>query len=275
MHSSAIAKRSRSGIITAAAITAIVVMLLFFSLSLTVQKQPSNPQTTSKVYQPPLTPTAVAVSNSSSPDFWYVGASVSDPSVALNTGLRSLIQVKDQSVAGVLSFWASEAMSNNLWAQVGYYIDQGSRPFAFFQIWNLTDRSEVATGTTNVTDGTHLFSMTTSNGTMWSFSVDSQVFGVVDMHTSTSSPNYPIYAMSEESGVQNPFAFSQILFSSATQVLILGTWHNATSAKSFGNAWGVQGHEQNQEFVDNEIAVGAGNAIPSAGETLWNSTYTP
>ncbi|MCL4519354.1 MAG: hypothetical protein M1587_09170, partial [Thaumarchaeota archaeon] len=92
-------------------------------------------------------------------NYWYVGASSSDNAYSQNNGVRSEIQVVQQSTSSFLGFWVSETMSNGLWGQVGYYLFHNSRPVAFYQVWNLTTRSEIAHGTTAVSLGNHLFQL--------------------------------------------------------------------------------------------------------------------
>jgi hypothetical protein len=206
------------------------------------------------------------------PNFWYVGASSTAPSAESNEGLRSNIQVRNQTISdGVLSFWASEAFSDNLWAQVGYYIQNDSRPIAFYQIWNLTNSEEIVTGTEPVTSGLHLFSFELVPGTnTWNFSLDGASFGIYNMHTSLSSSSYPIYAMSEEGYAQSSFSFNPVLFQNAIQVYKAGSWYNVSYASSFGSNWGIQGHEQNALLGYDQISVGQGNLILNANSVLWS-----
>ncbi len=187
--------------------------------------------------------------------FWYVGASSREETP--NTGISSIIQVKSQNVTGVLSFWVSEALSNNFWAQVGYFINNSSEPIAFYQIWNLNNLTEIFTGTTAVTNGYHNFSMVLETGNLWQFALDSIPFGNFDLKANASNPDYPIYAMSEEGYVTSPFAFSEVLFSRAIQVVYQNAWHNATSATSFGDAWPIQGQQQSPKLAANEMLIGA------------------
>jgi hypothetical protein len=209
------------------------------------------------------------INRNNSQDFWYVGASSSNLSFYYNNGIRSMIEVKNQSVLGVLAFWVSEATGNGLWAQVGYYIDNGSSPFAFYQIWNLTNRAEIATGGTAVAAGIHIFSLSLSNATIWNFRVDSSVLGTFDMRTNTSSPQFPISAMSEEGYSQHPFGFSKVTFLSGMQVLKGGSWENVTDASSYGNSWGIQGNMQSPRLSANEFAVGESYPIVASNSPLW------
>jgi hypothetical protein len=201
--------------------------------------------------------------------YWYVGAYSTNEALASNSGIRSMIQVKSQTVNGVLAFWGSEAMSNNLWAQVGYYIDNGTNPTGFYQIWNLTDGSEVGGGVCAVSEGIHTFSIVLGNGTVWKFGIDTQIIGSYDMHTNSSSLVYPARAMSEEGYVQQPFTFSNVLFASALQVLKSGYWQNVTEALSSGNVWGIKGHNQNISLSQNEFSVGKDIPPLENNSTLW------
>jgi hypothetical protein len=211
--------------------------------------------------------TAIASSSSLTPLFWYVGASAIYN--GSNSGVRSLIQVENQDSPGVLSFWISEAFVNNFWAQVGYYVQNGSEPIGFYQVWSLDNRSEIATGTTSVSDGFHMFGIAHLDGTTWKFTLDSKIFGSFDMRTNRTNPEYPLYAMSEEGYVKNPFSFSEVIFSKAIQILESGRWVDASSAVSYGNAWGITGTKQSAELSTNEVLLGGAlNALPANAE-LW------
>jgi hypothetical protein len=204
--------------------------------------------------------------------FWYVGAESILSNTQPNNGIRSTIQVKSQTQSsGALSFWVSEAFSNNLWAQVGYFVLNGSAPAAFFQVWNLTSGAELSTGALNASEGFHVFSMNSvPGGNVWQFKIDSNEIGSFVMGTNESNPSYPAYAMSEEGYAIAPFGFTQVLFSSALEFYDFGTWHNATTGESYGNTWGLQGQEQSPILSANQILVG-GSASGSNGTAfvLW------
>jgi hypothetical protein len=216
--------------------------------------------------------TVTSTSSNNTTNYWYVGASSSDSSSESNQGIRSFIEVRNQSITGgVLSFWISEAFNNNLWAQVGYYIQNNSGPIAFYQIWNLTNRSEIVTGTHNVNDGIHLFSIQLVPRTeVWNFSLDGTTFGSFNMQTNISSANYPMYAMSEEGYAQSPFQFYPVLFQSAIQVYKSGLWQSVLHANSYGNNWGIQGHMQDSLLDNDEILVGNGLNVLSVNSVLWD-----
>lgn len=213
----------------------------------------------------------VSQSNDTSNDnYWYVGASSNDPSAESNQGVSSLIQVRSQNISGVLSFWVSESFPSNLWAQVGYYLQNASPPIAFYQVWNLTDRAELVTGTEAVSTGTHLFSILLSQSNIWSFAVDGTSFGSYDMKANVSSSLAPIYAMSEEGYVAQPFEFQQVVFLSAIQTLKSGAWTSVSYANSFGDAWGIGGHAQNSLLGQNELVVGEGAGALADNSSLWD-----
>lgn len=201
-------------------------------------------------------------------NYWYVGAASSDRVYLQNNGVRSEIQVVQQNVSAFLGFWVSETMSNNLWGQVGYYFFQNSQPEAFYQVWNLTTRSEIAHGTVSVSFGNHLFSMYLSKGTSFEFSVDSSEIGYYDMKTNISSQTVPIYALSEEGYCSAPFSFEPVTFSSI-QTLESGHWIAVNSAQSYGNAWGLYGNEQSQTIGSNEFIVGGNYASLNPETVLW------
>jgi hypothetical protein len=210
-------------------------------------------------------------SASNNPTFWYVGASSNDPISESNVGLRAYIQVRNQTIKnGVLSFWISEAFTDNLWAQVGYYIQNNSGTIAFYQVWNLTDRSELVTGTQSVSNGIHLFCIELIRQTdTWTFSMDNKSFGSFDMLANLSSASYPMYAMSEEGYAQSPFPFYPVVFPSAIQVYKSDSWHSVLYASSFGNNWGIQGHEQNSLLGEDEIAIGESYQVLAVNSILW------
>lgn len=204
--------------------------------------------------------------------YWYVGASSSDPNLQSNRGVRSSIQVRNQTILeGVLSFWVSESFSNNLWGQVGYYTEPNSNPIAFYQVWNLTEKSEVTTGTSSLTGGLHHFSIIELGQTsVWGFYVDNESIGTFDMSTNLSGSGLPIYAMSEEGYCATPFSFKPVMFSSAIQVLKSGSWYSPLNATSFGTSWGMEGRNQNSILNNNQVIVGDGSAQLLANSPLWS-----
>ncbi len=221
----------------------------------------------------------VSSSSPSTSEFWYAGASTTNPLSESNNGIRAWIQVKNQSVSeGVLSFWISEAFGNNssLWAQVGYYVQNNSElPTAFYQVWNLSLRQELTSETETISSGIHLFSIALLSDTTssWDFAVDGKSIGVYNMLSNSSSSSYPIYAMSEEGYVTNTFSFEPVLFQTAIQFLKMGTsipWQNVPSANSFGNSWGIQGNDQNASLGIDEITIGGASSVLTPNSDLWN-----
>jgi hypothetical protein len=258
-HRNARAMVATTGLVILLGLLAVLGVALSFHGSVT-----SNSSANTSNSQPPLT----SVVGEAQTKYWYVGASSTDQALSSNTGIRSMIQVESQNVTGVLSFWVSEALSNDLWAQVGYYIENGSTPVGFYEIWNLTDNSEVGAGICHIDVGIHTFSITLGNGTEWNFGIDSQVIGKHDMHTSASSLVYPERAMSEEGYTSRPFAFSSVLFLSGMQVMKSGSWQNASGALSFGSSWGIIGHNQESGLSQDEFLVGSVPILEN-NSTLW------
>jgi len=212
---------------------------------------------------------------SSSGSYWWVGASSTDPSALPNRGVRGTIQVVSQQVSGLLSFWVSDALSNNLWGQVGYYFHMSSTPVAFYQIWNLTSYTTLKSGTTSVSVGSHQFAMYLQSGTTWAFALDGKVFGTYDMQANVSSSSYPVYASSEEGYTSSPFPFSSVTFSTAMEVLNSATWSSVQMGNSFGNAWGVQGAVQNGNLPNDQIVVSSSLPALGGGTVLWNGSPPP
>lgn len=204
-----------------------------------------------------------------SANYWYVGAVSDESAYSQNNGIRGEIQVAPQgNVSSFLAFWVSETMSNQLWAQVGYYIFHGSAPTAFYQVWNMTTRSEITSGTAPVSQGNHIFSMSLTTGTIFEFSIDSLAIGFYNMQTNSSDPSAPLYALSEEGYCNAPFSFGEVSFSSL-QVLKSGNWQDVSSAESYGDAWSVLGSAQNQSIGEGNFIVG-GSYSPLQQETmLW------
>jgi len=164
----------------------------------------------------------------------------------------------------------SDESSAGIWAQVGYYICNGSTPVAFYQIWNLNSGAVLTTGTSSVSAGTHTFSMYLQGGTVWAYAVDGAVIGTYDMGSASSSSSYPVYAMSEEGGVASAFQFSPVTFSTAMDVYVNGGWQSVATASSYGSGWGVQGNLQNGNLGADEIVVGG--YLPTLSTTsLWSS----
>jgi hypothetical protein len=185
-----------------------------------------------------------------------------------NSGVKGAIDVVFQSVAGLLSFWISDDLSNNVWGQVGYYVYGSSAPIAFYQIWDLNSNIVLSGGMTTVAAGYHTFSMYLLGGTTWAFALDGHMFGSYNMGATISSSSYPVYAMSEEAS-STPFPFTSVKFSSAMQVMKSGVWQSVTTAKSYGNEWGVGGHLQSSGLGDDQIMVGTSVRSIPAESTLW------
>lgn len=202
---------------------------------------------------------------------WWVGAQSKDTSALPNTGVEGKIQVLSQYFSGCLSFWVSEAeLSNGDWAQVGYYICGSSTPMAFYQIWNLPQNTIVGAGTASVSTGAHTFSMYATSGTTWAFALDGTVFGTFNMGSATFVPEYPVYALSEQSSVSSPQTISQVEFYTALSVLRSGTWQPVTSATSYGSSWGMSGLVQDILLPNDALLVGSGLPVLSQGTSLWN-----
>lgn len=205
----------------------------------------------------------------SSKPYWYGGGCSNNTQVLQNSGARTFIDVKPQYVKGFLAFWVSESFSNNLWAQVGYYIYRSSVPIGFYQIWNMTPREEVSTGTTTLRPGMHSFSFVLLSGGKLAFKVDEVTFASYNIGQVSSSASYPLCSLSEEGYSPAPFSFSPVTFKVAMQVLRSGTWSDVNFANSFGNSWGIEGQMQNSSLPTNEIVVGSNlNIIPSSSQ-LW------
>lgn len=182
------------------------------------------------------------------------------------------MQVISPQTSDSLSFWVSDDLSNNYWGQVGYFISGGGAPIAFFQVWNLNTSVIEFEGSTPTSDGFHAFSMFLKNGTTWDYAVDGLVFGSFDMHASTSSSTYPVYALSEEQ-TNTTYTFPTVMFDPALQVLRSGSWDLVGSANSYGSAWGIQGTDQNSSLARGEVVLGGNLSLIPAGSRLWS--YPP
>ena len=201
---------------------------------------------------------------------WWVGAYSAGPSALPNTGVRGTMTVISCSTPSVLDFWVSDDLSNDVWGQVGYFIENGAAPVAFYQVWNLTANRILDEGVAQVTTGPHLFAMYLYRGTTWAFSLDGGVFGTYDMGASVSSSSYPVYALSEEQA-HKVFPFPQVTFGPALQVMRSGLWTDVGAAMSYGTAWGVQGESQSPALETDRIAVGTGIPSVSFGTGLWGA----
>ena len=204
---------------------------------------------------------------------WMVGGMSSDSSALPNTGVRSSIEVISLQTDGSLAFWVSDDMLNNVWGQVGYFISEGGAPIAFYQIWNLNTSTILTEGSTPISVGVHAFSMYLQNGTNWAYAVDGNVFGSFSMGSSASSPSYPIYVMAEEQG-NNTFYFPTVSFAPALQVMRAGSWTPVEAAYSYGGAWGVEGHLQNDSLQQNQLLVGGNLSALSPSSRLWSAPAT-
>jgi len=201
---------------------------------------------------------------------WLVGAMSTDASALPNTGVRSTFQVINMPTTGSLAFWVSDGLSNNVWGQVGYFISEGGAPVAFYQIWNLTTDTVLASATTTIETGNHTFSMDVQNGTTWAYAIDGNVFGTYDMGASLSSLTYPVYTVSEEQG-NATFSFPAVNFDSVMQVLRSGSWNPVLRAVSYGNSWGIEGNLQTNKLGANQMIVGGTLAQIPQGTVLWSA----
>jgi len=201
---------------------------------------------------------------------WWVGASSTDASALPNTGVKGVIQVISTQVVGCLSFWVSDDLTNGNWGQVGYFICDGSVPTAFYQVWDLSTNTIIGGGSASVSLGAHSFAMYLQSGTTWAYALDGSVMGTYNMGASASSSSYPVYALSEEEA-NGVFAFPQVTFTSAMQVLQSGTWNAVQTAQSYGTAWGTSGHAQGDGLQNDQIAVGGSLASLSQGTLLWGT----
>jgi len=172
-------------------------------------------------------------------------------------------------VEGPLFFWVSDALSNNMWGQVGYYLFNGVTPVAFYSVWNLTSYTAVASGAATVPVGSHQFSMSLQAGTTWAFALDGSAFGTYNMAANVSSSSYPVYAVSEEYA-SAPFPFSTVKFVVAMEVLRSGTWTPVKFASSYGTGWGVQGALQNSNLTNDQIVISSSLPALAGGTALWN-----
>ncbi len=201
---------------------------------------------------------------------WWVGAASTDSSALPNTGVEGTIEVISTPVTGCLAFWVADDLSNNEWGQVGYYICDSSTPTGFYQIWNLNTNTELFTGITSVTTGTHTFSMYLQSGTTWAYALDGTVFGTNDMGASVSSSTYPVYALSEEEA-NSTFTFPSVTFGTTMDVMQSSSWSAVGYAKSYGTSWGVEGNSQSSSILSNEIVVGGSVGTLAEGTALWGS----
>jgi hypothetical protein len=215
------------------------------------------------------------IEGASSGTVWLVGAASSG--LGENEGVRSRIEVVNVQATGSLAFWVSDGMPNQLWGQVGYFLSGGAPPVGFYQVWNLTSDTLVASGTTPVSTGNHTFEMYLQKGTTWAYAIDGSVFGTYDMGATSSSGTFPVYVMSEEQG-GSVFSFPSVGFSPVLEILEqaigppgTGSWAPAQSASVYGTGWGVEGSLQNSNLGVNQIIVGGNSSEVPQGTALWGS----
>src|SRR5208337_2221539 len=219
---------------------------------------------------PSATPNLQMPLLSSPGSVWWVGADSTDSSALPNTGVDGTIQVISTPVVGCLAFWVSDDLSNSVWGQVGYYICNTNIPIAFYQIWSLSNNTILTSGSTTVSVGTHTFSMYLQSGTTWAYSLDGTVFGTYNMGASVSSSTYPVYALSEEEA-NSTFAFPDVTFSTALQVMKSDSWNPVQTAESYGTSWGVVGAAQGTGLHADQITVGGSLAVLPQGTELWST----
>jgi hypothetical protein len=208
---------------------------------------------------------------------WLVGAQ-SNGYAASNGGVRSRIDVISTPTTGALAFWVSDGMSNHLWGQVGYSVSGGGPPIGFYQVWNLTSNTLLASGTTAVSLGNHTFVMQEKQGTVWVYAIDGAVFGTYDMGATMSSATLPVYALAEEQGnAVSPLP--RVSFAPAIEYLdpFMHSWNPAPVATVYGYGWGVEGNSQNGNLGANQMVVGGNLPAVAPGSSLWgaSSSTTP
>lgn len=177
------------------------------------------------------------------------------------------------SVTDCFSAWVGDEASGGIWGQVGYYICDGSTPYAFYQIWNLASNSVLSGGGASITDGLHTFTMSLQSGTTWAFTVDGTSMGTYNMGASSSSSSYPVEALVEGQG-SSVFSIPAVTFSPSLQVLKSGTWSAVSSAVSYGSDWGVVGTVQDSALAKGDIIVSGALPSLSSGTLLWSSGST-
>ena len=213
---------------------------------------------------------------------WYGGAESLDSSALPNVGVRAVIDVVNQPNIPAGSYvlpWISDELSNGVWLQAGYYVQQGSAPMGFMQIWNLSSGNILQTKYPTVTIGPHTFSIYLKSGTTWDITYDGQEWTSYDAGTSVSSSDYPVYSLVEMQG-SSVFPFNTVDFPTAMQVqkTVGGSWAVVQTAAAYGSAYGTQGQLQNNLLSPNSILVGTSIPMVLAGTTLWNvasAAYSP
>ncbi len=210
---------------------------------------------------PPMLATTGSTTNT-----WWVGASSTDSSALPNTGVRGDIQVVSTAVSGTLAFWVSDALSNNMWGQVGYYLFHGSAPVAFYQVWNLNTYSVISTGTTAVDLGNHTFAMFLQGGTTWAYSLDGTVFGTYNMGSSVASSSYPVYAISEEGYVSLTVQFPHDDLRHRAASASLGLLELRSNLRFIRNGMGRTGQLAEPQPAERRDVSGLGRAVNSSGD---------
>ncbi|HZW85796.1 MAG TPA: hypothetical protein VFE91_07855 [Nitrososphaerales archaeon] len=207
--------------------------------------------------------------------YYQIGAKSADPKALSNTGVRTTVQVVNTPMVGCLSFWISDELTNSVWGQIGYVICNGSTPWAFCQVWNMVTRTMMDNCPSGfaLSTGYHTFTMMLQSGNTWVFQADGKTIGSFNLGASLSSSTYPVYTVSEESGVAGVLSFPTVEFSSAMQVLKAGVWYTPIAAKSYvyGLGWGVQGTLQNHVLGADQMLVGLTIPKLASGNYLWNS----
>ena len=201
---------------------------------------------------------------------WWIGAAT-DPAIEPpNAGVRTTFHVADTPPAhGCIDWWTSATLANGMWGQVGAQsctID-GPSLAAFYQVWK--DGVELVEGVAPVTEGLHSFAMAATDATTWSFTVDGQELGSLDMGAATSTGDAGTL-VEEGNGVPAPYAPPSVAFPEALSVLQGGVWMTPKRAVVYNTA-GV-GAVVSPHV--NDITIGGGPAV-AADTELWRASQVP
>jgi hypothetical protein len=212
--------------------------------------------------------------------FWWVGATVA-PAVP-NSGIRTTFGVVNSPPPiGCVDSWASETLANGIWGQVGYAacnVDGAETFTGFYQVYS--GALELVDGEIPMTEGLHSFSMALTSGTTWTFTLDGQAFGALDMGTAAADGSWSQIVTEEGNGVPAPYPQPAIEFPEAISVLQDGVWMQPGGAVVYNSAGvpGVIGNLQDPTLGLNAISMPGSEVLPT-NTPLWDgplgtTTYT-
>jgi len=229
--------------------------------------------------RPPLRHGGDPGKGDSSVGFWWIGATVDSSAAVVNSGIRTTFAVVNAPPpAGCVDSWASQTLDNGIWGQVGYAACNldGTETFTgFYQVYS--GNLELVDGEISMTEGLHSFAMTLASDTTWTFAMDGQPFGALDMGTASSDGTWSQIVTEEGNGVPAPYSPPAMDFPEALSLLSGGAWMQPAKAIVYNTMGvpGVIGSLQDPTLSQNQIALSPSAPLLDPNATLWDASAAP